>query len=283
MILLRNWLASIFTALVVVLNPVPSPTPVPTDLTHQSEIKIVEKEGYSVIGLENDKLSNFDVLIGIATGSADGYDKRAFFFYDGSYLGADSSSPHPQISLAWRDDKTIALNYFLYNKNDPMCCPTGGSKIVRFQWDGTKLAILDTIPAPETSESIAVPGSVATPKQSGCKLNKDAITSFRLEAEAAGMPMSMIEALIEKKGCSTTSGNSGVVRSGFDSSKQRELENKAQEAEACQQELARYAECNKQYTQEWEDYNKCITGDQYGKSCFKPFRICTKPICAIGL
>jgi hypothetical protein len=46
----------------------------------------------------------------------------------------------------WRDDTTIALMYVLYRNSDALCCPTGGGKIVRFHWNGSRLVALDRIP-----------------------------------------------------------------------------------------------------------------------------------------
>jgi hypothetical protein len=86
------------------------------------------------------------VILATATGSADGYNQTAFFFYNGTYLGTDAIAPSAGISEAWQDDATVALSYQLYNAADPDCCPTAGSAIVRFHWTGTQLIPLDPIP-----------------------------------------------------------------------------------------------------------------------------------------
>ena len=92
-------------------------------------------------------LDGLHVLIGTATGSADGYSKQAFFFAHGRFLRTDLPSPSAGIRLAWRNDTTVALSYSVYKPNEPMCCPTGGGMIVRFQWNGTKLRTLDPVPS----------------------------------------------------------------------------------------------------------------------------------------
>lgn len=136
-------------------NP-PNPSPIEpqesSDPIYDSEVQKVKDEGYTLYGKAypdyfylNDSFL-LHVLIGMKTGTADGYDKRAFFFYQGKYLGTDTNSISARINSPWRDDKTIALEYTLYKKDEPLCCPTGGSKVVRFQWDGTKLNALDPIP-----------------------------------------------------------------------------------------------------------------------------------------
>ncbi len=66
--------------------------------------------------------------------------------YDSRYLGTDAARASAQIEEVWRDDRTIALLYILYRNDDPLCCPTGGGKIVRFHWNGKRLGALDRIP-----------------------------------------------------------------------------------------------------------------------------------------
>lgn len=128
------------------LSSVPGNSQSFTDL--DLAIKRVEKEGYTVIDGSKTWYSSsesLNILIGACAG-AEGYCKQAFFFYNGEYLGTDTSEPSSQISIVWRDDTTIALNYVLYHKDDPMCCPTAGAVTVRFQWNGSKLVALDPIP-----------------------------------------------------------------------------------------------------------------------------------------
>jgi hypothetical protein len=87
------------------------------------------------------------VIIGTTTGSADGYSQQAFFFANGRFIRTDLPSPSAAIQLAWRNRNTIALSYAVYKPNEPMCCPTGGAMIVRYEWTGTKLNALGPIPS----------------------------------------------------------------------------------------------------------------------------------------
>ncbi len=107
----------------------------------------VQQEGYTVrdVGTYAPQFA-LQVLIGTATGSADGYNRRAFFFFDDQYLGTDATEPSASVAIVWRNDTTIALQYSLYRSVDPMCCPTGGSVTIRFQWSGTRLEAIDAIP-----------------------------------------------------------------------------------------------------------------------------------------
>ena len=91
-----------------------------------------------------------NVLVGTFTRSADGYNKRAFFFYRGRYLGTDAAQPSSDVGEIWGDGETVALLYVLYRPQDPLCCPTGGGAIVRFHWNGRRLVALDPIPPDRT-------------------------------------------------------------------------------------------------------------------------------------
>lgn len=114
----------------------------------QSAVERVKTEGYTVGDTstysENQLLR---VLIGTATGSADGYKKYAFFFARDKYLGPDTFYPSAGVSLAWQTNDTLALSYALYRPGDPLCCPAGGSAVVRFRWDGSRIVPLDIIPS----------------------------------------------------------------------------------------------------------------------------------------
>lgn len=92
------------------------------------------------------------VLIGTGSHSNDGYDKQAFFFLDGHYLGTDASRPSAQLSVVSQDDTEVTLAYQLYRPGDPLCCPGGGTAHVRFQLNNGRLVPLDPIP-PTSSTS----------------------------------------------------------------------------------------------------------------------------------
>lgn len=112
----------------------------------RAAVALVKKKGYRPETSTWENAFKLNVLIGTYAKSADGYDKRAFFFYGRRYLGTDAAAPSAQVQLVWRDDRTIALLYILYRANDPLCCPTAGGSIVRFRWTGTRIVALDPIP-----------------------------------------------------------------------------------------------------------------------------------------
>jgi hypothetical protein len=95
------------------------------------------------------------VLIGTGAHSGDGYDKRAFFFIDGRYIGTDASSPSAQLSVVSQGDTEVTLAYSLYRSHDPLCCPSGGQAKVTFQLNDGKLVPLDPIPPAESSTGLS--------------------------------------------------------------------------------------------------------------------------------
>lgn len=88
-----------------------------------------------------------NAVTGNRAGSATGRGMRVFFFAESQgYIGTDASDASEIVTFSWRNDTTIAVEYTIYRRGDPGCCPTGGSATVRFEWDGEKLSALDPIP-----------------------------------------------------------------------------------------------------------------------------------------
>jgi LppP/LprE lipoprotein len=132
------------TALVAALVALPTASAGSGD--RAAAVALVKKKGYIPELKTWDGTFKLNVLIGRFAQSADGYNQRAFFFLGRRYLGTDAAAPSAALQEVWRDDRTIALLYILYRANDPNCCPTGGGKIVRFHWNGTRLVAVDRIP-----------------------------------------------------------------------------------------------------------------------------------------
>lgn len=86
------------------------------------------------------------VLVATRTGSGDGYGQQAFFFLDGHYLGTDTKEPSAKLKVVSQGDSEVAIAYPLYRRNDPLCCPGGGQRVVHFSLNNGKLQALDPIP-----------------------------------------------------------------------------------------------------------------------------------------
>lgn len=112
-------------------------------------VRQVKKQGYAVYDTSTIKPNDtLQVLIGVASGSADGRDERAFFFVGGRSVGTDEGYPQAYVIVAKQSDSTVTLSFDLLNPGDAMCCPTGGQASARFHWNGSKLVALDPVPSP---------------------------------------------------------------------------------------------------------------------------------------
>ena len=121
--------------------------PISPNPSLKAAIELIKQKGFTVYNSSSyDPSSPFNVLVGMCTGSADGYCNKAFFFYKGKYVGTDTEEPSIDVGLKWAGGDTIALEYILYRKDDSLCCSTAGAALVRFKWDGAKLKALDPIP-----------------------------------------------------------------------------------------------------------------------------------------
>ncbi len=110
-------------------------------------VAVVETHGYTPNDTsEYHQGQTLKVLVGTRTGSADGYDQRAFFFLDGKYIGTDASQPSASVRVVGQSDTEVTLAYPLYRSHDPLCCPSGGRATVRFQLNDGRLVPLQPIP-----------------------------------------------------------------------------------------------------------------------------------------
>jgi LppP/LprE lipoprotein len=117
---------------------------------------VVTAHGYAPLDISDYHPSQtLRVLLGTRTGSADGYDKRAFFFLDNRFLGTDSAQPSASIAIVGQSDTEVVLAYALYRSHDPLCCPSGGQAVVHFQLDNGTLVPLQPLPPVASATGLA--------------------------------------------------------------------------------------------------------------------------------
>src|SRR6185437_15551450 len=110
-------------------------------------VALVRAHGYTPVDAsEYHSGQTLRVLVGTRTGSGDGYGQQAFFFVDGRYIGTDAKEPSAKLKVVSQSDTEVAVAYPLYRRNDPLCCPSGGQRVVHFVLNNGKLAPLDPIP-----------------------------------------------------------------------------------------------------------------------------------------
>ncbi len=120
----------------------------------ENEVGYIKNKGFTSNNTNFKYNQPFIALIGTCSGSVDGYCHKAFFFYNGKFLGNDSDSPSIDVGLKWINGNIIALDYTLYKKEDPLSSPTGGSAIVRFQYEGNAIKALDPIPSTDINATL---------------------------------------------------------------------------------------------------------------------------------
>jgi hypothetical protein len=110
-------------------------------------IAIVARQGYAVHDSSTYRGDQtLRVLVGTTGRKMTGRLQRAFFFVGDRYIGTDASTPSAGVSVAGQDDTSVTLSYRLFRPTDPLCCPTGGRRSVRFVLDNGKLAPDRAIP-----------------------------------------------------------------------------------------------------------------------------------------
>jgi hypothetical protein len=115
--------------------------------TLPAAVATVRSHGYTPVNTsEYHPNQTLRVLVATRTGSGDGYGQQAFFFLGDRYLGTDTKEPSAKLKVVSQGDTEVAIAYPLYRKNDPLCCPGGGQRVVHFVLDNGKLQPLDPIP-----------------------------------------------------------------------------------------------------------------------------------------
>jgi hypothetical protein len=106
----------------------------------------LREQGFVAVRVSDYDASNtLRVLIGRPVGEPDGA-RRAFFFNRRQFVGHDTTTPSAKLRAGPAEDTAVTLVYGRFAPGDQLCCPTGGSARVRYQWDGTALRPTDPIP-----------------------------------------------------------------------------------------------------------------------------------------
>lgn len=72
------------------------------------------------------------------------------FFADGVYLGTATAEPYSFSSVSGQTANTITIGYRWLVGDEAFADPQGGPAVVRYQWDGSTVTMLDTLPAEVT-------------------------------------------------------------------------------------------------------------------------------------
>lgn len=75
---------------------------------------------------------------------------QVLFFADGDYLGTGTSEPYGFTFVDSQSADTITVGYRWPVGDDANANPTGGPALIRYQWDGSSVTMLDALPVEVT-------------------------------------------------------------------------------------------------------------------------------------
>ena len=148
-------LASPTSAPATAAGPTPTlapPTAAPTVDPVAHNVSVIRAKGYSPDSSQQAETSNGSggtlyAYRATCTGSADGYCQMVFFFDGTHYLGTDTYAPSQQITgVVASGPQAIDVTYANYQKNDPLCCPSGQPVTITYRWTGARIVPSGTPP-----------------------------------------------------------------------------------------------------------------------------------------
>ncbi len=93
-----------------------------------------------------DKCASFTWVAATSEGATASTPNHYLFFADGKYLGTATSAPYSFNYVSSQTPDTITIGYRWLIGNDPFGDPTGGPALIRYQWDGSQVTMLDSLP-----------------------------------------------------------------------------------------------------------------------------------------
>jgi hypothetical protein len=129
-------------------TPRPKKTPVPLTAEQKTErdeaVALVQSKDFAVVRKADwDPNAMLRVLIGRSTTGSE----FAFFFYNGSYLGNDSSETSRSITVKRSQDLQVTLRYAIYEPGDAADAPSGKPFDVIFTYSGGSVSPDQDLPA----------------------------------------------------------------------------------------------------------------------------------------
>jgi hypothetical protein len=76
--------------------------------------------------------------------------ETVLFFHDNTYLGTTTAEPYAFTTVVDQLLDTVAVSYKWLNPGDANANPTGGPALVRYQWNGSSVDMLDELPVEVT-------------------------------------------------------------------------------------------------------------------------------------
>ncbi|MCZ4517661.1 LppP/LprE family lipoprotein [Rhodococcus ruber] len=93
-----------------------------------------------------DPCASFTWVEALPSGATVSSPTHLLFFHDADYLGTATLEPYGFTSVAAQSADTITVNYRWPLAGDANANPTGGPATIDYQWDGTQVTMIGTLP-----------------------------------------------------------------------------------------------------------------------------------------
>ena len=93
-----------------------------------------------------DPCASFTWVEALPSGATVSSPTHLLFFHDAEYLGTATLEPYGFTSVAAQSSDTITVNYRWPLAGDANANPTGGPATIDYQWDGTQVTMIGTLP-----------------------------------------------------------------------------------------------------------------------------------------
>ena len=93
-----------------------------------------------------DPCASFTWVEALPSGATVSSPTHLLFFHDAEYLGTATLEPYGFTSVAAQSADTITVNYRWPLADDANANPTGGPATIDYQWDGTQVTMIGTLP-----------------------------------------------------------------------------------------------------------------------------------------
>ena len=97
-----------------------------------------------------DPCASFTWVEALPSGATVSSPTHLLFFHDAEYLGTATLEPYGFTSVAAQSSDTITVNYRWPLAGDANANPTGGPATIDYQWDGTQVTMIGTLPSEVT-------------------------------------------------------------------------------------------------------------------------------------
>ncbi len=93
-----------------------------------------------------DQCASFTWVAATSEGATASTPDQYLFFANGRYLGTPTSAPYSFTFVSGQTPDTITIGYRWLIGDDAFASPSGGPALIRYQWDGSQVTMLDSLP-----------------------------------------------------------------------------------------------------------------------------------------